>query len=756
MSFLTATGRAAKTLLFQTRNTWKKLGSVGEEFVELAGDKGVGTATARWKGEFHNELIDMGFAKFSKQGGLTGSLKREQYQQFRRAVDNDITPSDPLVAKLANDFRKWSDEKFDVYRSIAGGNVKEEQMQLGLFGEVNRKIKDSPIGYVDGYFPHMEHEEVLTAWYTDLEDLFNKAAMSFHKRGALKELEALTALKNRGFKGNVNNADLGDINTMVRQGMQNGDFNKWTAEALDELIHKKGMSPAVAAMALKSRSGANIFNPWSSFKMNRNLNLSGKFYVQDPVVAVDAYVNKLSKSLAIAEKFGPKKEKYYDLLKMARVLDGKAADEMERVMHYITGESEFFGKSQSWKTFTKWFTEFEVGTKIGWGMATIPNLMQAFISIVPKAGLLRTIQGAYMLLSKEGRTIAARSGVLSRKRAALSVLAGYPGDMIQHRGLNNLLMAPELSAAEKFKGAGRALFSYTVGVENPGMRLFSAVNQALNAISATTGDVYIRDLIKIARRGNVGKSRKAWAVRQLKDLGIDDVTKNITDSHRLDAVYRFATDAQLQKNIMSDPIWMNDPRFRVFGLFKRFGYRQAVYVKDHLIRGEISRGNVMPLLRLAAGGYLGGEFVIRAKNMVRTNLFNAPEMWGEEDRSFLMGILDRVSQVGSLGMFSDLARLRSGEFQEAVNSIARAGAFMLTPVMATEVFGIPGSHTRKGWVEFSLDLTARMDKLGETGELKKVGLKAARELAPVGAILYKQEITKARKSKGLAKALEAL
>ena len=95
-------------------------------------------------------------------------------------------------------------------------------------------------------------------------------------------------------------------------------------------------------------------------------------------------------------------------------------------------------------------------------------------------------------------------------------------------------------------------------------------------------------------------------------------------------MYRFAVDSQLQKNVLRDPKVFNDPKWRpLFFLFKRFGVRQATMIKD-MLKTEIKNGNYMPVLRIMAGGALGGEFVIWAKNKIKS-IATGEEYYRKED-----------------------------------------------------------------------------------------------------------------------------
>jgi hypothetical protein len=95
-------------------------------------------------------------------------------------------------------------------------------------------------------------------------------------------------------------------------------------------------------------------------------------------------------------------------------------------------------------------------------------------------------------------------------------------------------------------------------------------------------------------------------------MGVTDIN-NITNRQKSESMYKFARDTQLQRNILEEPLVFNDPRFRPFVLFKKFGYKQFNWIRGQL-GAELKRGNVFPMLRLASAGLFGGEFVTWARD----------------------------------------------------------------------------------------------------------------------------------------------
>jgi hypothetical protein len=643
----------------------------------------------RYTGTAEKALEEAGVYRPSWTGGLKLALKPVDADELRMALDKGMHYAGAKIRPIAEKVRAVLDQSYHelVKRGVM---VREDVLEADQYGQLAKKVRYRPIEKLENYFPHREHPEVLEAWYMDGEQVF-KDAIEWTRAGDVTKLR----------KGQLpHTVDMGLLDQLTKNRMAKGSFDKWTLEAIDELMQRDNINAGEAMMRLRNRSGGQFFNPTSSFNRARRLNLSDKFYLQDPGQVLELYFRSWGKRMAEAEVWGGRMERWTQMLKMAQDESPDAAKHIVKMTHFITGEAEFKDIPKAWRTLSRAFTEFEVGTKIGLGLATLPNFTQPFISIIPKAGVMRTLRGTAFMFTPEGKAMIRKTGVLSRQHIAISALAGDPGDWVKHGGLL------------------KWLYSHSVGAQNPGMQLFNAVNQGLNAISAATGEVYIRDLMDLAKQRKTyqfaGKTfdRRAWAVEQLKELGID-AAKSLKDGDRLEGIYRFVTNSQLQKNILAEPILMNDPKYRFFYLFKRFGYKQAMYVKDQLIRGEVSRGNVLPLLRLAAGGLVGGDLVIRAKRLIQTRVFGAPDKWSDEDRNWFMSMLDRLANVGAMGMMTDLARLKDADYKKALEYIVRNGYWQVVPVVFTEAFGQIGSETRRGWPELAAQL------LGSVGNAEK-------------------------------------
>tara|TARA_R100001230_G_C5672677_1_gene177767 strand:- start:236 stop:1666 length:1431 start_codon:yes stop_codon:yes gene_type:complete len=303
---------------------------------------------------------------------------------------------------------------------------------------------------------------------------------------------------------------------------------------------------------------------------------------------------------------------------------------------------------------------FEMGTKIALGTATIPNLSQFAISTAVEAGYFRTMKGAFRLLNPEVRKQLDATG--STYHNALDVLLGTNLNLRSADGIKR-------SIVDSVKNPKDSLLNISNGLAT--LSGFKGINYFNNLLAASTAEIFIKDLHKIANTSNI-KSRKNWAVTNLKRFGIDH-TKKLSNEKVSAGMFEFARSSQLQKDILKDPIAFNLPRWRPWVIFKRFGYRQANYIGETLKR-EAKAGNVAAILRLAVGGVAGGYLVERARRLYLKTLTG--EETFIEDKKDLDLIIDSMAAVGAFGVFGDL--LGSEE-------LLSTSKFILTPVVVSDL-----------------------------------------------------------------------
>lgn len=546
----------------------------------------------------------------------------------------------------------------NVHNRIAGSNM-EAMRQLGLYkmSEVEsaaladaletasgaspyRSLLNSlhdqaravglDIGYVKNYYPRVMKYDVAEQLYDDLA-------------GLLKKLEG---------SGNVSDQA---ISKALKKS------NESTRDILSHLVKTGQAKNLHEAVNLANREAARHLFPKSSFEKARMLELPSEIYDRDAKRVLTKYANDIGKRIAEAQVWGPNGERAIATLDKIRNVDIDEAKTAEKVLQMWSGQYEqLYGLRGGAKKWADRIMGFEFGSKIGFGTATIPNITQPLISTVPEVGVWRFVRGAGELLSGKKRSMIRASGAINNQ--ALHAAMGYrPGG----------LMGRFADKTAKWFG-------------------FDAINKLNLYTSASAFEVAAKDWHRIAQ--GAGK-RAEWAKQRLADFGID-ATKPMSQDKLLEGMFRFSTNSQLQRNVLNDQIILNDPKWRPLFIFKRFGMRQATYIKDMVWR-EVKRGNVMPILRLAAGGMLGGEFVIWAKNQIKGTLSGEPA-YRDEDFASWERVVNNVAAVGTFGMVSDVASVTK------VSEIPGALKFSVTPVVLNDLYTILDNVTQftKDWEKY--------------------------------------------------------
>jgi len=126
-------------------------------------------------------------------------------------------------------------------------------------------------------------------------------------------------------------------------------------------------------------------------------------------------------------------------------------------------------------------------------------------------------------------------------------------------------------------------------------------------------------------------------------------------------------------NILSDPIFFNEPKWRPFIIFKRFGYKQVNYISETLSR-ETKAGNVTALIRLGLGGVAGGYAVNKIREIYLEKLTGEKSF--SENKEGMDFIFDSMLAVGAFGVVGDLL-----DGEDLVGDLS----WTFTPVIASDI-----------------------------------------------------------------------
>ncbi len=443
-----------------------------------------------------------------------------------------------------------------------------------------------------------------------------------------------------------------------------GDTETWSDKAVaahltkaskitrELLSHVEGKDMMAKIRALDRFAQQDVFRP-VSFELPRKLKLPSKFYETDVREVLPQYIDAMAKRAAIVKVFGAKGEKMLgkdgllDKIYAADPAEGKVAFE---ALRQFTGVDEFANRlSPRMQKAVNWYTAFEVGTKIALGRATLLNFSQWAISILPDLGVFPTLKGGLKIFDPKFRKELRIAGVL--RPSMLEASLGYtPGGW----------MGKFADHASRLSG-------------------FTGINRVLQYWAAAAAHEVIPGWQRLARSGGV---RGEWAKKRLKDFGLGEKS---TPEQEMRAIYKFATDSQLQQNILKDPLIFNNSRFRSLFLFKRFGYKQFNFMKDMIIR-EAKRNNYMPIVRLAIAGYAGGEAMIYALNNIQSWLSGEPVY--RKDDSLSERMFNNIAIIGAFGMAGDMIEI------DRMSSLAGKAKFIVAPVFVMDVEKALEAYTR--------------------------------------------------------------
>jgi len=546
-------------------------------------------------------------------------VKLKESKLFVRNIEEADEIWHSLSGKYVERLRKLGFDKLTEKEGIELGLALQNgtaPQYKALLNEIRSELSKSgvKIGYIENYFPRVWKKEAASQIYNDLAKL----------------QESMIKLGNTSdeiIAGNLKN------------------YSKETVDAINYLI-KKGRfkSYSQAVDALKKDAQRSLF-PEASFEKARTLDLPATIFENDARKVLPYYIDVMTKRIGIVKKFGADGSKAQRLIEKVSKKDIEEGEILHEIKDLYTGDADIIrGYKGHARDLVNAFYGFEVGTKIGLGTATIPNITQMLVSVMPKFGVFRTIRGGLRLFDPQVRSEIRGTGVL--RESAISALTG-----VQPTGIMG-----------KFSKLATKLG-------------FQQINKANLYLAASTFKVGATDLMKIANSNSV---KAPWARKTLKKFNIN-YKKPLSEDLLVRKMYRFAVDSQLQKNVLKDPLIFNDPKWKPLFLFKRFGVRQATMMKDMMME-EFKNGNPMPFLRLMAGGALGGEFVIWAKNKIKSEA-TGDAYYRKEDLLTVERFINNLAAVGSFGVISDIMGV------DELSDLGGTVKFTITPVFIDDVYG---------------------------------------------------------------------
>ena len=517
----------------------------------------------------------------------------------------------------------------------------------GLYDEFVKPLADKGVEVqkrIGNYFPRIMREDVANIIFDDT-----------YKIAKLSKIEHL-AFDQKAAKKALSAGDFKKLSAIIEKlsKQKKGKLHRYTKDAIQHLIDTQGNGISTTFQAvhrLREMSFRDKFISFGNIEKSRKAELPSGFYERRADVVLHRYATKLARRVAYVENFGPKGEKMLGRIKKLEIKDPKAARMATEMFDQLTGIVELNpdkGYSPLTKKFLDEWMSFSVGTKIGLGLATIPNITQSLISTIADAGYMNFFRSAIKGATESRRKFVRTSGAINYN--VNKQMFGQRHDSYLSKVADKITF---------FSG-------------------FQTINKINNWLAASTAADWIPKLIKEAnakttRTFKVGGktfSKRDWAREKLKDLNID-YKKKMTEETITKGMVKFARDSQLQKSVLKDPQFFNSPAGRPLVTFKRFGLRQFYYSKD-LMWKDYKRGNVLPTIRMAMGGMAGGVGVIWAKNEIRELLSGEPHY---RDDVGAKAVIANIAAVGAFGVATDIV---------ASESIVRSLGFLVTPVQLSD------------------------------------------------------------------------
>ena len=504
--------------------------------------------------------------------------------------------------------------------------------------------------YKENYMPQLYKTEVLEIIRKDIESIIH------NNRDYQRDLFSLNPKNPTEVEGIIRKF-LG----LDKDGNQIGSSRAApeTVKSFQHIMRQFQGSPHQAMQAfnkLKTEGWSLRYDIAYNLEKARVLDLPSEFLEKNVGKLMARYASQYSKRKAAVENFGKKNERIGAALEMLREQNRHGeADILDKAFSSFTGNIETdpsFNYTPYWKNAWNNMTQFQVATKIGLGFGAVVNLTQPFISTAVALGYGPMINGM-----KKFKTD-------SKYRKMIEKRIGY-----NNMDILKQIFGSDYTEIGMFGKFANATTTY-LG--------FKGINKWNYNSAAATMYEYLLKQQQIAKGGKImGKTRvgRERARTELKKHGLTEKsnlnlenTSAGTQKKITRAMYEFARDSQLQKNILNDPLFFNDPRFRPFVLFKRFGYKQANWISETLRKEWVEYKNPLPVLRLVAGGFAGGLFMNTAKQLI-TRVMSGEDVYNE-NYSLRFDYDD--------GLSSGIKKLKNEvSVGEILNTVASAGAFGL-------------------------------------------------------------------------------
>ena len=561
-----------------------------------------------------------------------------------------FTPSKKEISKFKTkgmSFKEAEEAYYvNLYDLVEGGRLPEINTATTVIAQRFVSAGGDFPGFTKNYVPKMVKRDVADVIFNDMLGVFSKKS-EIAKRlkqefdtSSIDFLTGLNANPNNWLKKNDKLATY--LDSIIKRNLPS--LRRETKQMLSVNLERGAELPYLKAYS-KVANGLQeeLFNVFGNLEKSRKFNIPDEILERNLKTVLTRYATKAANRTSFVQNFGAKGKKFEALLKNA---DDNDKGIMREIHHHVKGDIEYhsnYNYQPNTKEFFQKVMEWETSSKIGLGYAPLMNVTQSTISTALEAGYIPFFRGIFSLTDKKTRELIERSGV------------------------TNYSMFNEMIGVSKSQGLSSKVTDFLGKWSG-----FTGINKVNQVLAASTAKGMVDDLYKAVKgKGIYGKSAnyRKWAESKLRQFDIDPKKSRLLDEDYLKAMSKFARKTQLQKDLLEDPLWFNNPKVRVFTQFKRFGYRQFNYLKD-LFAHDISHGNIMPVLRLGIAGVAGGTIANKAKDWARGTISGEkvvnPDSKMPED---LEDIVDNIASIGAFGFMGDVVSATMEEGRTYSNAL---------------------------------------------------------------------------------------
>lgn len=431
---------------------------------------------------------------------------------------------------------------------------------------------------------------------------------------------------------------------------------------------------------------------------------TGAPIVDDPIVAVEAYMNSVARRVAYAQRFGPngslaiQTTKVVPPMKQMAIAEGASSQLYDQVAEAVLGGS--WGTTAS-QALAAAVTNTQTATRMAFGV--LPNMWQWVNTPLvtgPSSmvrGLLTRFQKGNPIYRAAEASAIHDSMIRSFRESFLDPYFRTP----MGKFADTVLLSTGFTWAERWNRLWAFHASANYGMKTltqaaEGRLRGNALDIARRRFNGMGQD--LDDLVRSARAmpgGTTAEKVESLLLSNdmavIKDIGLGGVrqTQFLPDKTRL-------------------PTFWNSPAGRVAFQFKSFALSQTRLIRDHVVN-EAAKGNMEPILYMMGVFPLGGEVTYDLRQIIKD---------GELKRSDspLLRFVENSSAIGGFGIASDIFKAANWGPEQVV----RLGVGPTVEDMAYLVSSILSND-----YERTVDRVAKLPTFQAALSLGTVGLGAA-------------------------------